>query len=91
MILDDECIIPSNNWPAGLNDISIHGWAGELTYNDSDWRKNNFKKYKEMVDWIKLNVYNAHSNVLWSQIGGQIIVKFRKEKDMMWFILRFGS
>jgi hypothetical protein len=82
--------LPKENWARELNDVLPYGWAGELAYPNTQGFEEHFRLYKDMVEHIMSNVANPHDNVLWTKIGDCIYVKFRKEKDLMWFKLRFG-
>jgi hypothetical protein len=86
--------LPDDNWIGSVsagNGKLPYGWAGELTYPNTIGFDEHFQLYRDMVYWIAENVNNHRSNVLWTKIGDCIYVQFRKEKDMVWFSLRFGQ
>lgn len=85
--------LPKENWYSTYQHTGTvpEGWAGELTYPNRTNFDDHLQQYMNMVAWVEQNVENPHQNVLWTKIGDCIYVQFRKNKDMLWFKLRFGS
>ena len=81
--------LPEANWYQDSYDL--YGWAGELTYVNTQGFDHHFQLYRDMVAWIRENVKNPQQNVLWNKIGDCIYIQFRKQKDKNWFAMRFGT
>lgn len=82
--------IAASQWPQPW-DPPVQHWAAELSYPNNTNFQDHFEMYNRMVDWIRQNVVNYHSNALWTKIGDCVYVKLREEKDAMMFILCFGA
>lgn len=83
--------LPESNWHPPGDDYELpYGWAGKVSYPNIQGFDAHFQMYRDMVEWIETTVKNPKQNVLWSKIGDCIYVQFRKQKDMDWFVLRFG-
>lgn len=83
--------LPGENWySSNYTGVLPEGWAGELTYVNHTNFDDHRQLYKDIVAWIEKNIKNPTQNVLWTKLGDCIYVQFRKQKDMMWFSLRFG-
>jgi hypothetical protein len=82
--------LPEPNWPNSNGEL-FYGWAGELTYPNTIGFDRHFQLYRDIVEWLENNVKDHYHNTCWTKIGDCIYVQFRKQKDMMWFSLRFGA
>lgn len=89
-----------SHWPADLYSPKMsgmsgpdlpYGWAGELTYPNVTDFNDHIAMYYGMVSWINEMILNPKQNACWNKIGDCIYVMFRKEKDMSWFVTRWGS
>ena len=83
------------NWP---NDVYFggtvtlpYGWAGELTYSNVTNFQDHMSMYYDMVQHINKYVKNPKQNCMWNKIGDCVYVMFRKQKDMQWFVLKYGA
>ena len=91
-ILSDEMAKDLDNWPKNESTGNLpYGWAGELTYPNRTDFDDHMAMYKDMVRHINTVVKNPNNNALWTKIGDCIYVQFRKQKDMDWFILKYGA
>jgi hypothetical protein len=82
-------MLPESNWPKGIDFFGTpYGWACQLTRTDENFDGHR-QKYRDIVRWILATVENPNQNVLWTIVADRIYLKFRKEKDMTWFQLRW--
>lgn len=78
------------NWPEHEFDIEANGWAGGCSFPNNTNFNDHWKFYLDTIRWIKDNIENHRSNVLWTKIGDCIYFKFRKERDYALFLLRWS-
>jgi hypothetical protein len=83
--------IPAHNWPSINTGTIPYGWAGEIAYPNRTNYDDHLRLYVDMVQWILELVERPYNNALWTKIGDCIYVQFRKEKDMVWFQMKFGA
>ena len=79
--------IPMENWDE--NELP-YGWVGEWTCPNKINFEHHFQLYRDVVEWLETNVINHRANTKWVKLGDCIYVQFRKKKDYMWFLMRFG-
>ena len=76
------------NWQS--NNVLPYGWAGELAYPNRTNFEDHYNTYVDMLNFVSTNVKNYHNNCQWTKIGDCVYFMFRKQKDLSWFIMRFG-
>lgn len=93
MEIDNEVLVSMlGNWPENTSTGNLpYGWAGELTYPNITDFEDHMAMYQDMVHHINTVVKNPKQNALWTKIGDCIYVQFRKQKDMDWFVLKYGA
>jgi len=47
------------------------------------------RKHEEMVKWLYKNISNPERHCRWTRLENETRVKFRHEKDYVWFSLSF--
>ena len=83
--------LPNTALAANWNDPDLpYGWAGEWTCVNTMGFDAHFQLYKDVTLWIEQYINRPYNNAKWIKIGDCIYVQFRKQKDMNWFLLRFG-
>lgn len=68
-----------------------YGWAGERHIINNVGFEHHFKLYYDIVEWIQKNVSNPIQNARWIKIGDCVYVQFRKEEDLIMYLLKFGD
>lgn len=82
--------MPKSNW-LGDSDAKLpYGWAGACSFPNKTSYEKQVQQYKDMVAWVKKNVENPSSNVLWIFVGESSFFHFRKKKDLTWFVLKWS-
>lgn len=98
--IDREILVEvTRNWPDSLYTVKMsgraidlpHGWAGELAYPNTTDFDDHWDMYLDMVNHINTYVKDPTQNAFWNKVGDCVYVMFRKEKDMNWFILKYGA
>ena len=99
--IDNEVLISMlANWPDNLYTKKLsgragpdlpYGWAGELAYPNRTNFADHMEMYMDMVRHINTVVNNPKQNACWNKIGDCVYVMFRKQKDMDWFVLKYGA
>lgn len=64
-----------------------YGWAGEFCNK----RTESGARFLEIRDWIYMNIDNYENNIQWVDRAYSIHMYFRKEKDLVWFKLRWSG
>lgn len=86
--------IPEENWPhipgTPENGKLPYGWAGEHSIPNNIGFARHKELYQDIINWIYENISNSVGNVYWTKIGDCFYFQFRKEKDLLMFLLRWG-
>lgn len=84
-------VVYDSNWPNANNELFAN-WAGEWVSDRTDLDYiGSCRLYGDIVNWLVQHVIDFYHNACWVNQGGVIRVQFRKESDLLMFILRFGD
>lgn len=59
------------------------GWYQHIVYTDS------IKTHKQAIQWLYDNLDNPEKHCRWRRFEDKLCVKFRYEKNYLWFCLSF--
>jgi hypothetical protein len=59
------------------------GWYEHTVYSESHYT------HLEIVEWLYTNIDNPERHCRWCRFDSKMCVKFRYEKDYLWFSLSF--
>lgn len=79
-----------SNWNYNLDSLP-YGWAGQRHISNNIGFEKHFQLYNDLVEWIQETVSSPTQNACWVKIGDCIYVQFRKEKDLIMYLLKFGD
>lgn len=74
------------DWTRGWDDDHPYWYTHDVVTQNQNETDN---LHKEVVLWLYKNIDNPERHCRWTRQGLTISVKFRHEKDCLWFKLRF--
>lgn len=70
------------DWEKGFENTNV-GWYEHIAYIESTQKQN------DVILWLYENVDNPERHCRWVCMKTEVRVKFRHEKDYLWFSLSF--
>ena len=80
--------LDEHNWQ---DNYSFPDWAGFRIIPLHGDFYDKIDTYLGILSWIEINVERPRSNMQWTRIANTMHLRFRKEKDLIMFLLRWGS
>lgn len=77
------------DWTRGWEDDHPFWYRHDVNAQDSQNQTQLDLLHKEVVTWLYQNIDNPERHCRWTRQVLTISVKFRHEKDYLWFKLRF--
>lgn len=77
------------DWTRGWEDDHPFWYCHNVNARDSQSQTDLDLLHKEVVTWLYENIDNPERHCRWTRQVLTISVKFRHERDYMWFKLRF--
>lgn len=76
-----------NGWEPKFTSWYQHTIVNDIARGGFDWH---FDTYEQIAKWIPENVEDWANNAQWLKVSDCIYVRFKREKDYVWFMLKWG-